>query len=70
MTDQRLGQMHPDTGQVRVQRVTSFTNDGLHGWLKKDLADIVSRLPAPDGAGPGRTTRNRTGPPESGDGRA
>jgi len=46
-TAKLLTLLHPQSGQVRVQGVTSGTNDVLHGWLKRELADIVSHLPAP-----------------------
>jgi hypothetical protein len=44
-TAKMLTLLHPDSGQVRVQGVTSCTNAVLHGWLKKELADIVAALP-------------------------
>ncbi len=46
-TAKLLTLLHPDTGQVRVQGVTSCPNDVLHGWLKREMTDIVSHLPAP-----------------------
>jgi hypothetical protein len=37
---------HPATGQVRVKGVLSCTNSVLHPWLKQELTDILSALPA------------------------
>lgn len=36
---------HPESRQMRLQGVLRSTNDVLHGWLKKELADIVDALP-------------------------
>ncbi len=45
---------HPADGAVRLKGVTSCTNEVLHGWLKQELAAILSALPqatAPTDAG-------------------
>src|SRR5437763_1378643 len=38
---------HPADGRVRVEGARSCTNAVLHGWLKRELADILAGLPAP-----------------------
>jgi hypothetical protein len=42
---------HPADGQVRVEGARSCTNEVLHGWLKRELADVLAGRPAP--AAPG-----------------
>jgi hypothetical protein len=37
----------PATGAVRVEGATSCTNPVLHGWLKRELADILAGRPDP-----------------------
>ncbi len=37
----------PAAGAVRVEGATSCTNPVLHGWLKRELADILAGLPDP-----------------------
>lgn len=46
-TAKLLTLFHPSSGQVRVKGVTSSRNEILHPWLKQELSDILSRLPAP-----------------------
>jgi hypothetical protein len=36
---------HPADGQVRVEGVTTFPNRVLHPWLKRELSEILARLP-------------------------
>lgn len=38
---------HPQTGEVRVKGVTNTRNETLHGWLKEELAAILTTLPEP-----------------------
>jgi hypothetical protein len=38
---------HPRSGELRAGGVKSCTKVVLHGWLKKELAQIVARLPPP-----------------------
>jgi len=45
-TAKLLTLFHPHDGQVRVKGVESTTNVVLHAWLKQELTDIVSALPA------------------------
>ena len=47
-TAKLLTLLHPATGEVRVQGVTSSANAVLHPWLREQLAAIVARLPAGD----------------------
>ena len=55
-TAKLLTLLHPQSGQVRVQGVLRSTNDVLHGWLKRELADAVAALPATaDALGPEET---------------
>ena len=44
--------LHPRSGQVRVQGVTSCTNAVLHGWFKEELTAILQTLPPLDRAQP------------------
>jgi len=51
-TAKMLTLLHPATG--RVQGATSCTNAVLHGWLRRELADVLAGLAAPASAlGPG-----------------
>ncbi len=45
-TAKLLTLFHPATGQVRVKGVTRCTNIILHGWLKEQLSEILTTLPA------------------------
>jgi len=36
---------HPATGRVRVEGARSCTNEVLHGWLKRELSDVLASLP-------------------------
>ncbi len=36
---------HPASGQVRVEGATACPNEVLHGWLKRDLAEVLAGLP-------------------------
>lgn len=47
-TAKLLTLFHPSTGEVRVKGVTQSTNEILHPWLKEQLSDILSTLPAPN----------------------
>jgi hypothetical protein len=38
---------HPSDGRVRVEGARSCTNEVLHGWLRRELADVLAGLPAP-----------------------
>lgn len=38
---------HPATGAVRVEGATSCTNPVLHGWLKRELSEVLVGLPVP-----------------------
>jgi hypothetical protein len=38
---------HPQSGEVRVKGVTNTRNETLHGWLKEELAAILTTLPEP-----------------------
>jgi hypothetical protein len=44
-TAKLLTLFHPATGQVRVKGVTCTTNVVLHGWLKRELTEILAHLP-------------------------
>jgi hypothetical protein len=51
---------HPAAGSVRVEGAASCTNPILHGWLKRELADILAGLPdAPPTAGASRAAWDR-----------
>lgn len=39
--------LHPASGRVRVKGVSRSTNVVLHSWLKQQLGQMVSALPAP-----------------------
>jgi hypothetical protein len=43
-TAKMLTLFHPQDGKVRVKGVRSCTNVVLHGWLKRELGDIVEHL--------------------------
>lgn len=47
-TAKLLTLLHPATGQVRVQGVTSSTNAVLHSWLKVELTSILAATPPLD----------------------
>jgi hypothetical protein len=47
-TAKLLTLLHPATGQVRVQGVTSCTNAVLHSWLKAELTSILEAAPPID----------------------
>jgi hypothetical protein len=47
-TAKQLTLFRPATGEVRVKGVTSGANAILHPWLKEQLEEILSTLPAPD----------------------
>lgn len=36
---------HPASGQVRVEGTTSCSNEVLHGWLKRELSEVLAQLP-------------------------
>jgi hypothetical protein len=38
---------HPGKGQVRVEGTTSCPNSVLHGWLKRELSEVLASLPDP-----------------------
>lgn len=40
---------HPADGRVRVEGATSCTNAVLHPWIKRQLTEVLSALPAPPG---------------------
>jgi hypothetical protein len=46
-TAKLLTLFRPSDGELRTQGVTSATNEVLHGWLKQELSEILSGLPAP-----------------------
>jgi len=45
-TAKLLTLLHPATGEVRVQGVTSSANAVLHPWLREQLSALVAQLPA------------------------
>jgi hypothetical protein len=52
-TAKLLTLFQPRTGQVRVEGVTSCTNEVLHSWLKAELTAILAGLaPAPEPVAP------------------
>lgn len=46
-TAKLLNLFHPADGQVRMQGVTSSTNEVLHGWMQAELSAILATLPPP-----------------------
>lgn len=36
---------HPSSGRVRVEGATACPNEVLHGWLKRELAEVLAALP-------------------------
>jgi hypothetical protein len=40
---------HPADGRVRVEGVTACPNTVLHGWLKEELAAVLTAMPAAEG---------------------
>jgi hypothetical protein len=38
---------HPSTGEVRIEGVTACTNSVLHGWLRRELSEVLAALPDP-----------------------
>ncbi len=44
-TAKMLTLFHPQSGEVRARGVKSCTNVVLHGWMKEELAQMVSTLP-------------------------
>lgn len=45
-TAKLLTLFHPKNGELRAKGVRSCTNAVLHEWLKKELSEILMRLPA------------------------
>ena len=38
---------HPASGRVRVEGARSCPNEVLHGWLKRELSEVLAALPEP-----------------------
>jgi hypothetical protein len=36
---------HPASGQVRVEGATACPNEVLHGWMKRELSEVLAGLP-------------------------
>lgn len=44
-TAKLLTLFHPASGHVRVEGATNCPNEVLHGWLKRELAEVLAGLP-------------------------
>jgi hypothetical protein len=44
-TAKLLTLFHPASGHVRVEGATSCPNEVLHGWLKRELSEVLAALP-------------------------
>jgi hypothetical protein len=46
-TAKALTLFHPADGRVHLKGVTSCPNSVLHPWLKRELAEVLAKMPAP-----------------------
>ena len=44
-TAKLLTLFHPASGHIRVEGATTCPNEVLHGWLKRELTEVLAALP-------------------------